>query len=113
MSREFASGMLKHVTCALFELMSFCSSEHLPLCQTGSRSNFAAAGHRDVRKSAQWNGLSKVRKYVRKFSLSKIAFVVTNFQNFGSDLQVTTAREMQLMGSVCSTTLLLQQNMRN
>lgn len=113
MSQQFAAGVLKHVTCALFKLMSFSFSEHLPLRQTRSRGNSAAGGRCDVRKSVQWNGTSQVRKYVRKFSLSKISFVLNNLQNFGSDLQVTTARGMQLTGSVCSTTLLLQQNMQN
>lgn len=58
--------------------MSFSFSEHLPLCQTSSRSNFAAGGCGDVRKGAQWNGISQVRKYARKFLLNKIAFVVNN-----------------------------------
>jgi len=59
--------------------MSFSFSEHLPLCQTSSRSDFAAGGRCHVGKSVQWNGISKVIKYVRKFSLpTKISFVVSN-----------------------------------
>lgn len=58
--------------------MSFSFSEHLPLCQTSSRSDFRASGCCDIRKSAQWNGISKVRKHVRKFSLlTEISSVVT------------------------------------
>lgn len=57
----------------------FSFSEHLPLCQTSSRSNFAAGGCCDVRKSVQWNGISKVRKYMRKSSIvPQISVVVSN-----------------------------------
>lgn len=63
---------------ALFKLMSFSFSEHLPLCQASSRSSFAAGGRCDGRESTQWNGVSQVRKYLRKFSLSKTSSVVNN-----------------------------------
>lgn len=78
MSRQFAVAKAHNAMCALFKLLSFFFSEHLPLCQTSSRSSFAAGGRCDVRESAQWNGASQVRKYLRKFSLSKIYFVVNN-----------------------------------
>lgn len=58
----------------LMTAMSFSFSEHLLLCQTSSRSDFRAGGCCDVRKSAQWNGISKVRKRCEK--------VFTSYWNF-------------------------------
>lgn len=58
--------------------MRFSFSEHLPLCQTSSRSNFATSGLCDVRKSVQWNGISKVKNMSKSLFLTKIAFVVSN-----------------------------------
>lgn len=70
---------LKQVDEWLMTTMRFSFSEHLPLCQAGSRSNFAAGGCCDDRKSVQWNGISKVRKHKRKSSLlPQISFIMTN-----------------------------------
>lgn len=55
----------------------FSFSEHLSLCQASSRSNFAARGCCDDRKSVQWNGISKVRKQ-KVFTAPPNFLIVTN-----------------------------------